>query len=90
MTRTLYLVRHGEHLDAEHGVPDGGLSKRGVRQSHAIAKRLKNIEFETNYDPGCVMKLELTEQPVISGSFRQKSLPVSGSLSIIAYRYPVR
>jgi probable phosphoglycerate mutase len=46
MTRTLFLVRHGEHLDAEHGVPDGGLSKRGVRQAHAIAKLLKTIEFD--------------------------------------------
>lgn len=46
MTRTLYLVRHGEHLDAEHGVPDGPLSKKGVRQAQAIAKRLKPIEFD--------------------------------------------
>lgn len=46
MTRTLYLVRHGEHLDAEHGVPDGPLSKKGARQAQAIAKRLKNIDFE--------------------------------------------
>ena len=46
MTRTLYLVRHGEHIDAEHGVPDGPLSKRGVRQAQAIAKRLKYIDFE--------------------------------------------
>lgn len=46
MTRTLYLVRHGEHLDAEHGVPDGGLSKRGTKQAKAIAKRLEAIEFD--------------------------------------------
>lgn len=46
MSRTLYLVRHGEHLDAEHGVPDGGLSKRGARQAQAIAKRLRGIEFD--------------------------------------------
>lgn len=46
MTRTLYLVRHGEHLDAEHGVPDGPLSKKGARQAQAIAKRLRKIEFD--------------------------------------------
>lgn len=46
MTRTLYLVRHGEHADAEHGVEDGPLSKRGIRQAQAIAKRLKHVEFD--------------------------------------------
>lgn len=47
MTRTLYLVRHGEHTDAEHGVPDGPLSRKGVRQAQAIAKRLKYINFDS-------------------------------------------
>lgn len=49
MTRTLYLVRHGEHIDAEHGVPDGSLSKRGVKQAQAIAKRLKGVDFDASW-----------------------------------------
>ena len=31
----LYLVRHGEQQDAEHGLPDGPLSERGKRQARA-------------------------------------------------------
>jgi hypothetical protein len=30
VTHYLYLVRHGEHLDAEHGLEDGPLSPRGT------------------------------------------------------------
>jgi probable phosphoglycerate mutase len=45
MSRYLYLVRHGEQLDAEHGLPDGPLSPRGVRQAKAIAERLSGIPF---------------------------------------------
>ncbi|MFC4223217.1 histidine phosphatase family protein [Lysinibacter cavernae] len=45
MTRTLYLVRHGEQVDAEHGIPDGSLSPRGERQAKAIAERLSGIPF---------------------------------------------
>ncbi len=46
MTRTLYLVRHGEQLDAEHGIPDGSLSPRGELQAKAIAERLRHIQFD--------------------------------------------
>ncbi|WP_306233599.1 histidine phosphatase family protein [Agrococcus beijingensis] len=46
MAHLLYLVRHGEQLDAEHGVEDGRLSGRGVRQAHAIAQRLSGVHFD--------------------------------------------
>lgn len=45
MTRYLYLVRHGEQLDAEHGLPDGPLSGRGLRQAESIAHRLSGVPF---------------------------------------------
>lgn len=45
MTHTLLLVRHGEQLDAEHGVIDGPLSPRGVRQAQALADRLSGLEI---------------------------------------------
>jgi broad specificity phosphatase PhoE len=44
-SRYLYLVRHGEQQDAEHGLPDGPLSPRGVRQATAIAERLGGVPF---------------------------------------------
>lgn len=46
MAHLLYLVRHGEQVDAEHGVEDGRLSPRGVRQAHAIAGRLSGVPFD--------------------------------------------
>jgi broad specificity phosphatase PhoE len=46
MSRFLYLVRHGEQRDAEHGLQDGPLSSRGVRQAHAIAERLGGVPFD--------------------------------------------
>lgn len=45
MSRYVYLVRHGEQLDAEHGLPDGPLSGRGQRQACAIAERLSGVPF---------------------------------------------
>jgi len=45
MSHFLYLVRHGEQRDAEHGMPDGPLSARGERQSLAIAHRLGGVPF---------------------------------------------
>lgn len=45
MAHLLYLVRHGEQRDAEHGLPDGPLSPRGVRQARAIAERLGGVPF---------------------------------------------
>ncbi|MET0589768.1 MAG: histidine phosphatase family protein [Naasia sp.] len=45
MAHYLYLVRHGEQLDAEHGMPDGPLSPRGRRQAELIAQRLGGVPF---------------------------------------------
>nr|WP_206686574.1 histidine phosphatase family protein [Microbacterium invictum] len=39
----MYLVRHGEHLDAEHGLDDGPLSPRGRRQAELLADRLSGV-----------------------------------------------
>ncbi|MFT4214010.1 MAG: histidine phosphatase family protein [Microbacterium sp.] len=46
MTRYLYLVRHGEHLDAEHGLEDGPLSPRGRRQAALLADRLSGVPLD--------------------------------------------
>ena len=43
MSQYLYLVRHGEHRDAEHGVTDGPLSPRGKRQAELLAGRLGGL-----------------------------------------------
>ena len=45
MAHYIYLVRHGEQIDAEYGLPDGPLSPRGVRQARAIAERLGGVPF---------------------------------------------
>lgn len=47
MSHYLYLVRHGEHQDAEHGLRDGKLSERGKRQAMLIADRLGGVPFDT-------------------------------------------
>lgn len=46
MTHYIYLVRHGEHQDAEHGLEDGPLSPRGQRQAEAIADRLSGLPLD--------------------------------------------
>ena len=46
MTHYIYLVRHGEHQDAEHGLSDGPLSPRGQRQAEAIASRLSGLPLD--------------------------------------------
>jgi serine/threonine-protein phosphatase PGAM5 len=43
VTHYIYLVRHGEHQDAEHGLSDGPLSSRGRRQAQAVADRLSGV-----------------------------------------------
>jgi len=43
VTHYIYLVRHGEHQDAEHGLVDGPLSPRGQRQASLIADRLSGV-----------------------------------------------
>ncbi|MDT0186233.1 histidine phosphatase family protein [Microbacterium sp. ARD31] len=47
MTHYIYLVRHGEHQDAEHGVDDGPLSPRGRRQASLLADRLGGVPFDS-------------------------------------------
>lgn len=46
MTHYIYLVRHGEHQDAEHGIDDGPLSPRGQRQAEHIADRLSGLPLD--------------------------------------------
>lgn len=46
MTHYIYLVRHGEHQDAEYGLADGTLSARGRRQSELLADRLSGVPFD--------------------------------------------
>lgn len=46
MTHYIYLVRHGEHQDAEYGLSDGPLSPRGRRQASLLADRLSGIAFD--------------------------------------------
>ena len=49
MSRYLYLVRHGEQVDAEFGLPDGPLSERGRAQALHLADRLSRIRFDAAY-----------------------------------------
>lgn len=46
MSRYLYLVRHGEQVDAEFGLPEGPLSERGHSQAQLIADRLAGVSFD--------------------------------------------
>ena len=46
MTHYIYLVRHGEHQDAEHGLSDGPLSPRGHRQAALLADRLSGLPLD--------------------------------------------
>jgi len=46
VTHYLYLVRHGEHIDAEHGLEDGPLSPRGRRQAELLADRLSGVPID--------------------------------------------
>ncbi|WP_439594049.1 histidine phosphatase family protein [Microbacterium sp.] len=46
MTHYIYLVRHGEHQDAEYGLTDGPLSPRGRRQASLLADRLSGVAFD--------------------------------------------
>ncbi|MFT4219172.1 MAG: histidine phosphatase family protein [Microbacterium sp.] len=50
MTHYLYLVRHGEQQDAEHGLPDGPLSPRGRRQASLLADRLSGVPFDAMWN----------------------------------------
>jgi len=46
VTHYIYLVRHGEHQDAEHGLADGPLSPRGQRQAALLADRLSGLPLD--------------------------------------------
>jgi serine/threonine-protein phosphatase PGAM5 len=46
VTHYIYLVRHGEHQDAVHGLVDGRLSPRGRRQASLLADRLSGVPFD--------------------------------------------
>jgi broad specificity phosphatase PhoE len=46
VTHYIYLVRHGEHQDAEYGLADGPLSPRGRRQAELIADRLSGLPLD--------------------------------------------
>ncbi|MFJ4164664.1 histidine phosphatase family protein [Microbacterium sp. NPDC089698] len=46
MAHYIYLVRHGEHQDAEHGLADGPLSPRGRRQAALLADRLSGLPLD--------------------------------------------
>jgi len=46
VTHYIYLVRHGEHQDAEYGLADGPLSPRGQRQAELIADRLSGLPLD--------------------------------------------
>lgn len=49
MSRYLYLVRHGEQVDAEFGLPEGPLSDRGLQQAEKIADRLAPVNFDAAF-----------------------------------------
>lgn len=49
MSHYVYLVRHGEQRDAEHGIEDGPLSAKGAAQAHAIGRRLARVPFTAHY-----------------------------------------
>lgn len=46
MSHYVYLVRHGEQRDAEHGVLDSGLSPRGEEQAALLGRRLARVPFD--------------------------------------------
>ena len=77
MAHLLYLVRHGEQVDAEHGVEDGRLSSRGVRQAHAIATRLSGIDFDRAWTSPLLRAAETAEimrERLTSVEFEKSSL----------------
>ena len=61
MSRYLYLVRHGEQVDAEFGLPDGPLSERGREQALLIAGRLQGVAFDAAYTSPLQRAVETSE-----------------------------
>lgn len=49
MSQYIYLVRHGEQQDAQHGMGDGPLSARGRRQAQFLAERIGGLPMTAAY-----------------------------------------
>jgi probable phosphoglycerate mutase len=61
MSRYLYLVRHGEQVDAEFGLPEGPLSDRGRTQASLVADRLSRVTFDATYTSPMQRAIETAE-----------------------------
>lgn len=61
MSRYLYLVRHGEQVDAEFGLPEGPLSGRGRTQASLVADRLSRVTFDAAYTSPMQRAIETAE-----------------------------
>lgn len=61
MSRYLYLVRHGEQVDAEFGLPEGPLSEKGLQQAQLVARRLRDAPFDAAYTSPLQRAVETAE-----------------------------